>query len=675
MPTSTIDVHAFLKCSRIWRQIDSARQEQMLDFASVLWTTPEGKVSESVPNELLEELKSQGLLVLEGDRYRFAPPQMLFFLRAVDLIDSLALASRPVDEVLQELADVISSAVPDLLDSFKRREVAGYVLAQLVNEYGRQDILEFAVSEEMPERRFWALYEPICNSLPALELDVESYAKILRAMADRTRGDLAAGGEYSAAECLGRIRPGFASMLADHMADSEGENRVGLLRSLLTGIARSSPDGLDATAAKCELWLDSDEERLCQAALACAENLIPDDKLDMEWLLSRVDAVVRKSDGVRYTLAVVITALGAKLHDYSDECLRILEQLKGRGPADRISHGIASALSHARDGVSIDYSISCLSMLEDVPVTDKGTIEWIGWVLYPIAHAVPRAVWCYLERWIQARRREQSVADHNMFLSRIRDAYRQQPDLGTQVLTRWFASSDLRLVEEARSILVELKIQGFDAAEVKAMSAQIIEYVTEKVLAGRFDGPHLIRLFYSILMNTIHIDELASYFLRVLRYLTWNYPGSTEEFLDQVIDEEDTATASVLLRKARRELEQYQAQRREVFVPELSPSKRRVQRYQEFEAKKMRALQEATFEDDRFPLQKLLSRVAIGRGVRTFRMNDTHPDPAQRRTFSDPTGFGEFSASIEIPRGEIVDPEGETWRRIVRLKLTLEDVE
>ena len=199
----------------------------------------------------------------------------------------------------------------------------------------------------------------------------------------------------------------------------------------------------------------------------------------------------------------------------------------------------------------------------------------------------------------------------------------------------------------------------------------VIIHITEKLLVGHFEPIQLMRLFHSILRNTSKIEELTDYFSGVLWHLAWNYPASAKEFFDQVIDEEDTSTSSTLLQETQGQLERYQAQRKDVFVPELSPSRRRVEKYRELENRRMQIAQEAVFDDDRFPLQKLMSRVAIGRGDRTFHMNVFHPDPAQRRTFTEPRGFGQFSQSIELPRGEIIDPEGEAWRRFLRLSRTL----
>jgi hypothetical protein len=597
---------------------------------------------------------------------------MLFYLRAIDLIDSLALSSRQAEEVLQKLRQLIESARGDPINKFEDyQQVAGFTLAELVNEYGREDVVEAAISDEIHEQDFWNLYDLICSSLPILELSVQNLGKILRVMEHQARGDLAGGRVYPAAEHLGYFRPGFAFQLVDYLVKSADEISAGVLERLLTGIAKSSPENLDVVIARCKAWLECEEELLCQAGICCSQNLILDNRLDPDWLFSRFDSLVSKSDGVRYTLAVVVATLGADFEERSEECLGMLKRLKVAGPIDGVTYGITYALSRVRDETALSYKVSCLTLLEDVPPANKGTIKRINWLLHPIARSYPDEIWSYLKRWIQAHDGEESIASHDLFSSTIRDTYQTDPKLGEQRLTRWFRSADLRLVEEARSVLGELEVYSFDAKEINSLPSQTVAYITEKLLVGHFQGIHLIRLFHSILRNTSKIEELTDYFSGVLWYLVWNYPASAKEFFDQVIDEEDTSTPSTLLQEARQQLEVYQAQHRDVFVAELSPSKRRVEKYRELENKRMQIAQKDLFDDDRFPLQQLMSRVAIGRGDRTFHMNVFHRDPAQRRTFTKPRGFGQFSQSIELPRGEIIDPEGEAWRRFLRLSRTL----
>jgi hypothetical protein len=675
MPIMSTPVHALPECENIWALLDSKDQAILLDFGSRIWDAPESTLDEIVPADHLPELESKGVLIQENSEWRFVLPQMLLFIQSAGLIDSLALHSRPADELLQELVELLRRARDQSLNRFNERSVLiGFIIARLVNTFGRVDVLEFVVSQEIAKDLFWQFYSAVCDAVPILDLGAESFVSVFRQVVDRTEGNMAGGRIFSAAEHLGLFRPGLALNLVDLLTTVGGWETVGFLQRLMTGVANSSADHFGSVVATCESRLSCDNERLCRAAIYCSQNLILGGKLEPDWLLLRVTPLIPQStDNIRFTLAVAISNLGIRFRERSGECLGFLSQLKERESEGEVSHGIAIALAH-KDGAPLEYRVSCLALLPDAPAANKGTIREIGWLLYPFAHSHPREVWRYLEEWILAHDyREASIVEHDMFLSTIQDAYQCDLNLGTIVLTRWFVSPDQRLVEEARSILQELKVPGFAPQEIASMPPHIIQYVTEKLLVGHFEGIHLMWLLYSILRNTSRIEGLEGYFLGVLRYVTWNYPGSAVEFFERVIGEEDTTQSAALLRKARQELEEYQAQRGDIFVPELAPSKRRVERYLEFEGKKMQTVQEAMFDDDRFPLQKLIPRVAIGRGDRTFHMNILHPDPAQKRAFTEPQGFGQFSESIELPRGEMIDPEGEAWKRFQRLNYTPDD--
>lgn len=648
----------------------------LLGVGSRIWDAPESALDEIMPADRLPELESKGVLIRADGEWHWVLPQMLPFIQSIGLIDSLALHSRPADELLQELIGFLRVAKDQSLDRFKERgESIGFIIARLVNTFGRVDVLEFVVSQEIAQDLFWEFYSAICDVVPILDFGAESFVSVFRQVVDRTEGDMAGGRIFLAAEHLGLFRPEFALNLVDHLVVVEDWETVGFLEKLMTGVAKSSAGHLDSVVATCENWLRCDNERLCRAAIYCSQNLILGDKLEPNWLLSRVGPFISQStDNVRLALSVVITTLGARFQEHSEKCLGMLTQLKEKESRGEVTYAIAGAMPHRGDA-TLDYITSCLSLLIDVPATNKGTIQSIGKLLYPVAHSRPGEVWKYLEQWVLTHDRSAGpIVKHDMFLSTIRGVYQRDSNLTVVILTRWFASPDQRLVEEARSILQEFKILGFAPQEIASMPPHIIKYVTEKLLVGHFEGTHWLWLLYSIMRNTSEVERLEEYFLEVLTYMTWNYPGCAEGFFDHVINEEDTTLPSVLLQKARQGLKEYHAQRRDICVPELAPSKRRVDRFLEFQGKQMQTVQEAMFDDDRFPLQKLFPRVAIGRGDRTFHMSVFHPDSAQRRTFTEPRGFGQFSESIELPRAEIIDPEGEAWKRFQRLNYTPDDL-
>jgi hypothetical protein len=470
VPKSRVGVHTFSECKDLWEQMDTASQEQAIQLASVVWNTPVHEIGDSVPAELLQELDSEGIIDQDDGKWRFAPAEMLFYLRAIDLIDSLALHSRQSEEVLRELEQFIDSARDDSINGFRDyRQVVSFVLAELVNKHGREDLLESAISEGIQEQQFWRFYDMVCSSLPILEISVQNLAKILKVAERRAKGDLAGGRAYAAVEHLGRLRPNFAFQLVDHLVGSPDKISAGFLERLLTGIAKSSPENFDVVKARCGEWLESREEPICQAGICCSQNLILDSNLDPEELLSRFDSLSAKPDDVRFTLAIAVATLGAHLEERSEDCLDMLQRLKALGPVDSITYGIAYALSRVTDEIALGYKITSLTLLEDVPAENKGTIKHIGQVLYPIAHLFPAKVWDYLRRWIVSHDGEESTAEHDMFLPTIQDAYQRDPDLGRRVLTSWFSAPDLRLVEEARLVLTELRICTFDAEIISSM--------------------------------------------------------------------------------------------------------------------------------------------------------------------------------------------------------------
>jgi hypothetical protein len=673
MSTTLVAVHTFPECRVVWMNLDSSTQELVLTFAARIWDAPEREVDDS-SLESLRELETMALIVQEDGEWRFAIPQMLFYAQSISLIKSYSMDPLPASDLLRILEEV--SCRGDLHSPRRYadwRTLVSFIIAQLVNEHGRFDVLELFVAQETSNQHFWLLQDMVCDSLAILDLTVRQLAVVMKAIAVRAQGDWAGGRVHSAAEYLGYLRPDFARKLIDHFRAGDGWESVGFLERLMTGVARASESHRDAVIAEAEVWLDSDQGGLCQAAVYLGWNLIANGRLQPEWLLSRVGSLISRSEeAITYATSRVITELGARYAEHSEECLCILARLKELGPLGQVTYAISAALAHGDHG-ALEYNMSCLRLLVDVPIANKGTIDNIGWILFPIARDHPAQVWSYLERWILGHELDESVSEHKMFLSTIEHVHRCHPGSSAAVLTRWFSSSDLRLVEEARNVLRELGIEAFDPRVIKSSTPQTIVYVTEKLLVGRLGSTQMLRLLGSILLKTGHMTELREYFSRVLRYLAWNLPGGYEQFFEQVIKESESEARS-LVQIAHQELMEYQGARGGVFVSELTPSQRRVHRYQELEAKQMEEAYQKAQSSDRFPFQKFLSRVMIGRGDRTFHMNIYHPDPASRRTFTEPRGFGQISESIELPRGEFLDPEGEVWQRVQRMKMKPDDI-
>lgn len=664
MSISSISVHKYPECENIWTSLTEDEQVLLLDFSLQIWDATENSFNESASLEQFSALEEKNIVIQEDGKWRFVFAQMLPFVQAIALINTLALHSRSVDALFQELVGLVYNIRNESHE--RRREcnvVISFIIARLIKAYHRIDVLEFIVSQECSNDSFWQFQSSICDVVPILDLSIEVFAQTFQHIVERTRNDYAGGRILPAAEYLGVFQPSVGIQLIDYISHTEDWEYIEILERLMTGVAYSQVDHFEFIVATCEKWLNSDTEKLCQAALSCARNLILADKLEHNWILSRASLLISQSSkNTRITLSFILSRLGISSHAPIKKYRELLVQLKQLESEGEVAHGIASALAHD-DTVPLEFRLSCLLLLTNVPQKNKGTIKQIGWVLYPLTRSHPEEVWNYLAAWVLAHNDRTMIAQHDMFLPTIQDTYQHNPGLGTLILTQWFSSSDLQLVEEARVILRKLNVSAFSQRELSSMPLHIVEYITEKLLAGGFDGPQTLTLLFSILRYTNNSKELEQHFLEVLRSVTWNYPGSAAKFFEQVCDKDDKSLPFTLLQKAQQELEEYQAQHKNVFAQELAPSKHRVERYRKFEAKSMQIAQDALTEDEQSPLLGLVSHVTIGRGNRTFHMYLSPPDLVQKRMFSMPNGFAEFSDSIELPRMEIIDPEGEViWR-------------
>jgi len=675
VPKLALDLQTLSRYLDLWVRLDSEAQRQLAEFVHALWTADTYELDQRLPDQLLEQLESAGVIVLDDAERRVIRAELLHFLLARDFVSSRDLAEQPADEILRELKQLVLRSGNDLRASFRDyRQLAAFALTVLVNEHDRQDVLVLIASDQVADQDFWILYDIACIGLPALQIDAEDFVPVLWALEHRTGRDLAGARAIAASEVLGRTRPGFAFELVDVIQEQVDEVYAGYLERLLSGIARSSPGNLNAVIRCIEVWLGCDDGFLCRAAIFVSLRLVEDQQLSPEWLLDKAESLSTRSDNVRFSFAVAVARLGIRTPMYASTCLEVLTDLRAKGPEDGFHYGVAKELSHVKsdaDEAALDFTVSCLRFLVNVSEENSGTVKTLGRLLGALSQSRPMAVWQYVEEWILGRPMGNLVSAHDMLVSAIHETYHSDPPLCVRQLTLWFSSADLRLVEQARAVLRELRGDVLDRDIVRAMSEEHVIYVVEKLLVGGLTILQMLRLYYSVIAATSHLDSLYEYFLRVFRHFWSNYPGGSQEFFSNVVDEQDKSHLSDLLQAAQQEFALYQAQREGTFVSELALSQRRVDKYLDYYGKQMRVASEAVFDDERHPFLSLVSRVAVGRGDRTYHMFLDPPNQPRSRTFSEPGGFGHFSESVELPRGEIIDPEGEVWRRYLRVGRTL----
>lgn len=665
---------SFYLCKEIFDKLEPNEIDLFLSACELIWNI-KSKPKNTNHDNLVTIARKINLLVHEDDEWHFINPDLLFFGQALNFINIRSINSVPSEEAFQILIENLRENEEH--DFPEQKKLTTYAFAHLINIFKRTDLLDAISSDTLSDRIFWNTHTFFRDGIPLLDIDIIQFGNFLISVAERGRGDIAGSAVYGATEQIGLTRPEIGYELINFFSQEDNPVVVGFIESLMTGIANNSDEQTINVISQCESWLHSGNSILAQSALYSLQNLAVQQKYDANLFIEHITKLIDTPfEDLRIGLAFALTRLGLVHEQVGEEAFELLQQLKHLGPSGRVVHSISSSLSRERK--LNKFGIACLKLIVDTPVEQKGTIKNIDAILYPISEVNPMFVWDFLEQWIKQHESKEPISQHDIFLNRIENLYSVSSNIAISVLTHWFISPDLRLVEESRLILRELNIQSFSTETIKLLTPQENIYAIEKILAGGFDSSQISLLLISILRKTRYLEELSDYFKQALWYLAWNYPGGTGDVLAGAIDAEEDEKVRLILENTKTKLEEYQDHHhavKDLFKFELASSQRRVQKFREHEAIKFQQISQASMESGRHPLLSFIPSVSVGRGNRSFHMEIFHPDISKQRTFSEPMEFGKISGSFELPKGEFLDPEGETRRRIQRLSLQLEDTQ
>jgi hypothetical protein len=621
------------------------------------------------------QLIEKGILCIDDEIPDFVSRYLLYYALSQFLIISKTFSAMSTQELMLNLEQIRGERPTE---SYKEWWIlVCFVITMLINSYERKELVIDLVGDKVTNSQYWIFFEPINMAIPLLKLKVEEFSVFLIGISERISQDYASGSFYLAVYQVGCSRPEFALKIVDYCISIKAYRSGFLIESLLHGASTFSLDYLENVIRLVEEWINSGIDSLCQIGLNSLWNLTFEEKYDVIRFMSLAKSQIPDTRGqISLTLSLSFTRVGMKFPGLTSECYDQLKILKEIGKLGDVNHGIALALIE-NNSIYNEFFTDCLNLLCDTPTENKGTIKIISNILLPLTSSNPLIVWKFLEGWVLCHEKGESVSEYNLFLYSIQYAFRANIIVGYTILTKWFISDDLRLIEEARKIIIEIEMRTFSFEVLASLSKKETIYIIEKLLVGYFESHQIFHLFFSIVGNTKHSIFLRDYFIESLSYLAKIYPGASTEVYKEYLSQDNSSKVIVLIRQVTANLAEYQEKiksTRYLIRDELSGSKIRSRKFHEFKNKKMQSVSRSEMESDRFPLQKLIPMITIGRGDRSFQMNIFNLDPNQRHSFSTPHEFQEYSQTFELPISELIDPEGEILRRVNRLNLHIEDI-
>lgn len=494
------------------------------------------------------------------------------------------------------------------------------------------------------------------------QLPIASVLALNDAQHPKTQGDLAAGILFNSIEDWLGTRPQLAEELAACVLNDPTEARHALLHAAWLGWFRAQCDASIASllGSTGDTRAPLPAARASAAARMLVSSALPGNRTTP--LVELLRASIRSSDQVerRVALNAVTTNLHQHVHFQAN-----LRQLIEQGDTEALAH-VAFSVGlhkdvHLQHGTFFTWLQACL----DLDPQYAGALDSIDSALSALL--VPGGphvtdVLTFLTEWI--RRHEVTTVGDERFSSLFDSCAAKLadvPELSRVVLARWFRSDDAKLCAAASS-LVMLRHRDdetesryvLDASELQGDDADHLKVIAYRMTGWIIAPKPLLTLVVSMLAVPQARSLVHGWLPSLLTdEIGYDYPGTTITQLRQAADQRTDPAGAQLLRSAADEIER-RMQLLEALEPtkELAPPRELRQRMLRLRAKQMEQTHEQAHQ--RSFLSQIVTNVHIKAGRSTF--SYVHGD------YSAPTNMGSLSVSMELPRREILDPVGNSYR-------------
>ncbi|NJM05240.1 hypothetical protein HC891_01890 [Candidatus Gracilibacteria bacterium] len=344
-----------------------------------------------------------------------------------------------------------------------------------------------------------------------------------------------------------------------------------------------------------------------------------------------------------------------------------------------VKHAVAWVLvRHSDQTENKAWVKDTLLSLAGVPSENKGTFNHLDHCAYDLMSTSLEDVLVFIEAVIINRPYRGRGAEFKitkMLEMTFHKLYESHHDVLERVITRWFASNERRLHRAARDIIEDrITVDPEERAAPFRLSKPVLDglheqhvvYVVMRVLGHTMFGPQLAALVLSTVQREPCTTKLQQFATDLLcNHVLYNYPGGAGSYLSGRVKAADASGVEKSVAEAALDCANARQEARRALPPlkELQPSSQHMYLVRLARQKQQAAMMEQVEEHSVF--LSLVHRAPLKYGRSFFFERDG--------TFSEPTPLHAFEHSVELPRGELVDPVGQAYQRLVWQSAGLED--
>ena len=563
-------------------------------------------------------------------------------------------------------------------------EEHGYDLLALLSELGEQ-----AVADEKESRSgrsaFWDLYGPVTDVLPRLDIKPSRLANKAAAIQKASAGDLVGGKLGVAVRYMAREKTGRANALYEAFIAESDPASVALTADVLIGL--SVLDLKEAHSRALQLTEEGRAVRRRVGIVALSRlEYTPTHATQLRQSWQRLQELQDEEDeSIDDTLARAYGNLleaadrGEGGTPEPREVGAALVEMANR-PSARTRHAVTEALFRSSENHAGEkWCEKALLRLAGERSTQGGTVRNLDYCAsryLEINPPNPEKAFRFVRAFVLQRPDEGEA--HELLSATFSRLLENHFDDLQAELTRWLASCEPRLHVEASDVYQRYGKTdlGEDSARRFAFSKSVLDDLEEQEVVHavqRFcgyvagGGELLAELVLSVHRRESVSKGLSQFIVDMLQaYVLYNYPQGGRKELQRCV--EDSGESDEVRHAAQEALERseeyYDALRTLPDLKEFDPPSSRIYQLRRAQHKQQSEMKERAHQQSAF--LSLVTRLPLKYGRSFF-----SEQPAG--SFSAPSGLDSFSQSYERPRGELIDPVGQAYQRLLWRQVGLKE--
>jgi len=363
----------------------------------------------------------------------------------------------------------------------------------------------------------------------------------------------------------------------------------------------------------------------------------------------------------------VLARAYGNLVDETDDAKEALIELSSR-PDPRTHNQITQALYALNDALDEPWCREVLAQLAGASTKDSTVLDNLDLHLSELAEKAPSTVVEVLSEFVQASTQEtaKTGALTEIFNSSISTLLEQHPAELETAITTWFASGDPRLHRAAAAVVDHhyhatspegRPVFNLNDDVLKDLTADAVISVLRRISGHVKSSRSLASLISSALHRDPCPEQIERSVISLLTgYVLYNYPGEAREQLEgQLENGEFSAEEEEAIQQAFTESDAYYDRLGDLpRLNELSPPSHHLSKIRRARRQQQSAFMEKAREES--VIQSLFRSVPLKYGSGFYQVEGEGP--------SEPVPLSEISSEMEIPRGELIDPVGQAYKRI-----------